>query len=1089
MIPQRKYQRERHGIHRLSSRDVIADPSIYRRAVQELAPVFWDEVGKVWVCSGYQESATVLRSHKCFRSARIPNEHAMAARGMSDVGRVARLVSQQMLFLDPPDHTIIRTALKPAFIPAAVAAREDRVQEIVDGLLNTLPKHGTVELVETFAGPLPTALIASRLGLDDRTADVFSWAGAYETLLGSLATLPHVRDRAVIPALLDACKVLREEARRRRGGPGTDLITMLATCLAGSDLEGDALESALDAVAANCIVLVGGGYQTLTHLVANGIVLLSRNADQVDMIRKDPTLIGAAIDEIMRLDGSSQYVARQAIMDVELGGQQIKADESIVVLLGAANLDPRQFPDPDRFDIHRAQGKHLGFAIGRHHCAGSADAEQAARLAILGFLERYTSFQLTDDPIEWGPHGNTRSPARVTMQVSGVGERKAWYVEPDQQRARRRELALTSADIDLLRAANDRPVVLDGEPLWMEVVAEYGRRTPHAIALQHGDVEISYGQWDRAGDVLADRLQARGVEPTSVVGIFADRGVEAFVSALGIGRAGGAFLSADSAGPRERLRGMFAEARITALCTEKRLAAVARTLVPASVPIVAVDTQELADAGRPAPIVSGVRPGDTAYVVFTSGSTGTPKAISVDHEALINLRVAQRQTFRVSSEDRILQWFSMNFDGWPFDLILGLTAGARLVLAPNAATCVGPTLQRILRDEAITVAAMTPTAWQTLPEQALPALRIAAAAGEVVTEALTARLSAPHRRMLNLYGPAEGAIWSTWHECRPGDGDPPIGAPIVNKRAYIIDDGGRPAAVGILGELWIGGVGIGRYLGRADLMRERFRPDPLATRPGQLMYATGDLCRWRADGRIEYAGRVDRQVKVRGQRVELEEIERTLAGIPGVRHAAVALRDGRLVATVVSDQRDWDEAAARDHLRRRLHSGMVPSVLNRVDCPQPSATGKLRLATLDTEPTASAATGRPPGFDEPGATPTPTTTAAPAASGLATPPVSTSAEQDRRSAAMSARGTTRQVWALSRLFASCLRLPQTRIRAKSDFFSLGGDSLSLMELLTAAEDQLGVVLEVDAVVADPTPAGIADLIGQSAHDHARLISL
>ncbi|WP_280247036.1 amino acid adenylation domain-containing protein [Nocardia abscessus] len=1087
MIPQRKYQRERHGVHRLSSRNVIADPSIYRQAIQELDSVFWDEVGKVWVCSGYRESAIVLRDHKRFRSARIPDQHTLAGRGLSDVGRVARLVSQQMLFLDPPDHTIIRAALKPAFIPAAVAAREARVQEIVDGLLNTLPKHGSVDLVETFAGPLPTALIASRLGLDDRTADVFSWAGAYETLLGSLATLPHVRDRAVIPALLDACKVLREEARRRRGGSGADLITMLANSLAGSDLGGDALESALDAVAANCIVLVGGGYQTLTHLVANGIALLSRHADQVDMIREDPTLIGAAIDEIMRLDGSSQYVARQATMEVELGGQKIKADESIVVLLGAANHDPRQFTDSDRFDIYRAQGKHLGFALGRHHCVGSADAEQAARLAILGFLERYTSFQLTDDPIEWGPHGNTRSPVRVTMQVSRASAR-AGQVDSDQQHARRRKLALTSADVDLLRAANDRPVVLDGERLWMEVVAEYGRRTPHAIALQHGDVEISYGQWDRAGDALADQLRASGVEPTSVVGIFMDRSVAAFVSALGIGRAGGAFLCADSACPRERLRVMFAEARITVLCTEKRLAAAARALVPASVPIVVVDPQELADARRPAPIVSGVRPGDTAYVVFTSGSTGTPKAISVDHEALINLRVAQRQTFRVSSEDRILQWFSMNFDGWPFDLMLGLTAGARLILAPNATTCVGPILHRILREEAITVAAMTPTAWQTLPEQALPALRIAAAAGEVVTEALTARLSAPQRRVLNLYGPAEGAIWSTWHECRPGDGDPPIGAPIVNKRAYIIDDGGRPAAVGSMGELWIGGVGIGRYLGRADLMQERFHPDPLATRPGQLMYATGDLCRWRADGRIEYVGRVDRQVKVRGQRVELEEIERTLAGIPGVRHAAVELRGGRLVATVVSDQRDWDEVAARDHLRRRLHSGMVPSVFNRVDRPQQSSTGKLRLGALDTEPTASAAPGRPPVSDESGTTSTPTIPAAPAGSGLATPPVSTSAEPDRRSTAMSAQGTARQVWELSRLFASCLRLPQTRVRAKSDFFSLGGDSLSLMELLTAVDDQLGVVLEVDAVVADPTPAGIADLIAQNAFDHPRLVS-
>ncbi|MEU7767065.1 amino acid adenylation domain-containing protein [Nocardia sp. NPDC049190] len=1049
------YRRERHGVHRLSAADVIADPSIYRQAVRELAPVFWDEIGKVWVCAGYAEAVTVLRDHKNFRSARLPDQDSLAARGMTDASRVVSMISRQMLFLDPPDHTLIRAALQPAFAPAAVAARRDRVHHIIDTLLTTLPEEGVVDLVESFAGPLPTMLVASRLGLDDRTADVRSWAEAYETLLGSLTTLPHVRDRAVIPTLLEACDELRELARARRGGTGPDLITALANGLAGPDIVADDLEAALDAVAANCVVLVGGGYQTLTHLVANGIALLSRHSDQVDLLRDDPALIDKAIDEIMRLDGSSQYVARQATSPISLGATRIEAGQSVVVLLGAANVDPRQFPDPERFDIRRADGRHLGFAVGRHHCIGSVDAEQAARTALLAFLGRYPSFQLTEDPITWGPHGNTRSPSRVTMHVSRIGAMPSVDVR-DTPATVECELRLTPDDIEQLRAVNNRPVALIGERLWMDTVAEFARRTPHAVALQHGVDEVSYSQFDRAGDVLAGRLQDLGVEPTRIVGIFADRSISAFVSALGISRAGGAFLAADSACPRLRLQAMFAEASISVLCTEPRLAHVARAIVPDTVPVVVVVAAELADETTPRRIISGVRPGDTAYVVFTSGSTGRPKAVSIDHEALVNLQVAQRQTFRVRPEDRVLQWFSPNFDGWPFDLVLALTAGARLVLAPNAATCVGPVLHRTMCEESITVAALTPTAWQTLPDQPLPALRIAAAAGEVATATMVARLAAPERRILNLYGPAEAAIWSTWHECGHIEGDPPIGEPVVNKRAYIFGPDGKPSSVGRVGELWIGGVGVGRYVNRPELMRQRFRPDPLATQPGQLMYATGDLCRLRSDGRIEYVGRVDRQVKIRGQRIELEEIERVLAGAPGVRHAAVTLRDDRLVATVVSDQPRWDETAVREHLRGRLHSGMIPAVFQVADQPTRSVTGKLRFDAASTvvEPTMVAHTPPAPAL----------------AASLA-----------RALAPQSTAAPARQVWDIAKLFASCLRLPQNRIRASSDFFTLGGDSLSLMELLTAAEDQLGIVLEVDAVVADPTPTGIASLIQPAEH--------
>jgi acyl-coenzyme A synthetase/AMP-(fatty) acid ligase/acyl carrier protein len=411
--------------------------------------------------------------------------------------------------------------------------------------------------------------------------------------------------------------------------------------------------------------------------------------------------------------------------------------------------------------------------------------------------------------------------------------------------------------------------------------------------------------------------------------------------------------------------------------------------------------------------------------------------------------------YRITPEDRVLQWFSPNFDGWHCDVMLGLTAGATLVIAPPPHECIGASLMRILRVEAVTVALLTPTAWQTIGAdelRGLTALRLAGTAGEVCPAATVARLSAPGRRVLNLYGPAEAAVWSTWHDCHPEAGDPPIGTAIPNRHAYVLDAAGRPVAAGEVGELWLGGLGIGRYLHQPRLMRSRFRPDPLAIRPGQLMYATGDLCRWRADGRIDYVGRTDRQVKIRGQRIELEEIERVLGALPGISHAGVHLVDERLVARVVAGPgaQGIDPESIRSALRGRLHSAMVPAVIEVVDRPELSTTGKLaplgQPVTRQPIPVTSQQTARP------------------------------TAPRPRPRPVVDAKDEARLIWRLARTFASCLEVPQTRVRVDSDFFDLGGDSLSVAELLTAVEDDLGVVLDVASLVSQATPQGIAHTI-------------
>ena len=870
---------------------------------------------------------------------------------------------------------------------------------------------------------------------------------------------------------------------------------MLANAFAAPGMTEPELDLGLDAVAAHLMVLLVGGYETLTHLIATGLMRLSQHPDQLDRLRNDWSLIDRAIDEIIRLDGSSQFVTRVAAEDTEVAGQRIPRGSAIVLMLAAGNRDPRQFSDPERFDISRSEASHLGFGLGRHHCIGTLDAEQAGRVALTAFLKRYAQFGLAGDfesSVTWGQHPNTRCPTRMMMYLDSEAAGPAAYLPPGSTATDRSPVdpaspgltatasrpaaqprgaaaVMAPADLALLRMTATPAVSLSDELLWHDAVAAAAARAPDAVALRTASTDIAYERLIHAADVLAARLRNSGVEPGVVVAVVCDRVPEAYVAALAVGRAGGAFLTADASCPPERLRDMLHEARAAVVCVQPHLVEFARASAPATATMHTLDEAELASAPQPAPPVSGVHPGDPAYVVFTSGSTGRPKAIAVPHEALVNLQVALRHVYRLTPQDRVLQWFSPHFDGWPFDLVTALTAGASLVLPPPTNICVGPELREVLSRHAVTVATLTPTAWRTAPELAgLNHLRLVASAGEVLSGALVDRLATRGRRVLNLYGPAEAAIWSSWHECLPGSGeDPPIGVAIPNRRLYVIDHTGRPADNEAVGELWIAGPGLGRYLHRPDLMQQRFRPDPLAQRPDHLMYATGDLCRRRPDGSLTFVGRTDRQLKIRGQRIEPEEIERALETAPNVEHATVELVDGRLTATLIPvPGTPLEIEALTAHLRTRVHSAMVPVAFTVAARAALSGTGKRQIVADPPSgpplpqaiPVAPASVSRPP-HDE---------SAAPRSI------VATEARPSRHGD----REHTIVTWQLAKLIANQLDVAAIHVRADSDFFALGGDSLSLAEFLVAVEDRLGAVLKIDEVLMGPTPTQLAALVLQ-----------
>ncbi|MEV0280722.1 amino acid adenylation domain-containing protein [Streptomyces sp. NPDC050610] len=1016
------YDRARHGVHLLKSADTIADPTRYIDAITELGPLFFDEVGSVWVCSGYAEAVEILRDHERFSSVREHAPHALRARGLHASAHLSAMVHEQMLFLDPPRHHAIRSALAGQFSGPRVKSREDDLRDIVTSVLHTLPGHGTVDLVEDFAAKLPSALVAYLFGMPGQEAELTRWAEAYERFLGSLAALPAAPDAEVDQTLAQALDTLEQEARRRLEHPGDDVISALTAPLSGRT----PTEEEVRAVAANGIVLVGGGYQTLTHLVTSALLALHHDPERRRRVRQDPALLAAVVTETMRVNGSSQFVARRATADTTVHGIPIAAGDSVLVHLAAANLDPRTFDDPGVLDLDRHGPRHLGFGAGRHTCPGAGYAERLACYALEGFLAAYPSYTPADGPsaLVWGLHGNTRCLQHARVRLSAHTPDNTDTERPDAP-------AVTSRPLDADPTTTQPPTPA---ACWHEAFEQQARTTPDAPAVQGPHETLTYRELDERANALAHQLRRQGARPGTVAAVVMERSAEFVLAVLAVAKTGAAFLLADVSCPRERLRTMLVEA-------EARLVISDRSVPPATFPAQVTGTGD--GARDPEAPLTGATAGDTAYVVFTSGTTATPKAIAISHEATVNLHLAQQEIFHQGPGDRVLQFLSPNFDGCVADLTLALLSGATLVVAPSEDLIVGPPLMRLLAAQKVTIVILTPSVWMALPDEPLPDLRIAASAGERLPAAWTRRWSRPGRRLLNLYGPAETAVLATWHECSPTEERPPIGQPVANKHAYLLDDALRQVPTGQEGELWIGGVGVGRYLNQPDLMEKHFARDPHTTtaEPPSLLYRTGDICRTRPDGTLDYISRRDRQVKFNGQRVELDEIERVLETAPGVAACHVHPQDDRLEALIVPAGPHLDEDPINTYLNARLHSAMVPTTFTQVSELPRSINGK---STHDAAP------------------PTPPPATAPS------PPEPDPGADERQRSYLT--------WMIAQEFARTLDLPLRDIHTASDFFSIGGDSLKLAGFLVRLEALTGTPVDTAVLITAPTPEKIADLL-------------
>ncbi|HEX8772589.1 MAG TPA: amino acid adenylation domain-containing protein [Pyrinomonadaceae bacterium] len=574
-----------------------------------------------------------------------------------------------------------------------------------------------------------------------------------------------------------------------------------------------------------------------------------------------------------------------------------------------------------------------------------------------------------------------------------------------------------------------------------ELFEEQVRQTPAAVALEYEQEQLSYRELNERANQVAQYLRRLGVGPQRLVGVCMERSIEMLVGLLGILKAGGGYVPLDPAYPRERLSFMMEDARLFALLTQAQFI----ERLPAHERVVCLDINwsAIAKESRENPSKE-ITADNSAYVIYTSGSTGKPKGVQIPHRAVVNFLSSMREQLGVTEREIFLALTTLSFDIAALEIFLPISVGARVVLIAREIATDADRLAEAINNSRITTMQATPATWRMLVQagwQGSAELKILCG-GEALPRDLADQLLERGACLWNLYGPTETTIWSAASKVESKGQTVSIGRPLWNTEIYVLDARQQPVPIGVRGELYIGGDGLADgYLNRAELTADKFIPHPFGTQPGARLYRTGDVARYLPRGNIEFLGRLDHQVKVRGFRIELSEIEAVLNQHSSVRGAVVVARedrrdDKRLVAYVVTDEEELLTAGElRSYLGQYLPVYMLPSAFVRLDALPLTPNGKVDRRAL-------------PAPEQTGLV----------ASDLYIAPRNTAEEK------------------LAGIFAHLLNAK--RVGAEDSFFELGGHSLLAVQLVSHVRDAFNVELPLRRIFETPRVSALACVIAE-----------
>jgi pimeloyl-[acyl-carrier protein] synthase len=380
------------SLYQLLDPEVLANPYPLFHELRAKQPVYWDPFLHSWVVTRYADVVTVLHD---FSASRTPTPEHLARIGLGDLAPVASVMVKQMLFLDPPAHTRIRRLASFAFTPQRVAVLRDHIRDVVKGLVDSAVRRGWTDMIADLAEPLPYIITAEMLGVPVKDApQLKSWSQDFAEMLGNFQHNPD-RVAKVRRSVDEMVKYFDSAVQKIKRQPREGLIYSFLT--AGT--EGDRFTE--EEIIANTIVTMVGGQETTTNLIGNGVLTLLRHPQELAKLRADLSQVPSAVEEMLRYEAPSQHTARLAPEDVELGGMKIAQRQAVIAVMAAANRDPERFPDPDRFDIGRADNRHLSFGWAAHFCFGAALARIEAQVAFEELLLRCPRWELYQDPLVW----------------------------------------------------------------------------------------------------------------------------------------------------------------------------------------------------------------------------------------------------------------------------------------------------------------------------------------------------------------------------------------------------------------------------------------------------------------------------------------------------------------------------------------------------------------------------------------------------------------------------------------------------------------------------------------------------------------